>query len=260
MRMTGKTALVTGGSSGIGFATAKRLLEEGATVAITGRNGTTLAETKNALGDRVFAFRLDATDFAGLDSAITRIVETVGNLDAVFLNVGDASFTPVGNTAEEQFDHLIATNLKSPFFYVQALSPYLRNNASIVLNGSIGNTIGMPAMAVYAATKAGLVGMARCLASELSSRGIRVNVVSPGHIRTPFWRTLAEDSRIPAIQEFAARSVPLARLGEAEEVANAVLFLCSNESSYVQAVELFVDGGMTGATMGAPAYRLGSNC
>lgn len=256
MRMKDKTVLVTGGNSGIGFATARRLIEEGAKVGITGRNEETLCASKVALGERVFAFRLDATDFAGLEAGIARIAAEMGTLDAVFLNAGDASFTPIGATTEEQFDHLIATNLKSPFFYVQALLPHLRNNASIVLNSSVGNMIGMPGMAVYAASKAALVGMARCLASELSGKGIRVNVISPGHIRTPFWRTVADEAHIPVVQEFATRSVPLARLGEAEEIANAVLFLCSDESSYVQATELYVDGGVTGAMMGAPAYRL----
>jgi NAD(P)-dependent dehydrogenase (short-subunit alcohol dehydrogenase family) len=256
MRMKGKTALITGGNSGIGFATAKRMVEEGATVAITGRNEKTLAQSKQTLGEQVRVFRLDATDFAGLESGVARIAAAMGPLDAVFLNAGDACLTAVGNTTEAQFDHLIATNLKSPFLYVQALAPHLRNNAAIVLNSSVGNTIGMPRMAVYAASKAGLVAMARCLASELSGRGIRVNVVSPGSIRTPFWRTLADDAHIPAVQAHAARAVPLARLGEAEEIANAVLFLCSDESSYVQAAELYVDGGMTGAMMGAPAYRM----
>ncbi|MET3821330.1 NAD(P)-dependent dehydrogenase (short-subunit alcohol dehydrogenase family) [Burkholderia sp. PvR073] len=255
MRMKGKAVLITGGSSGIGFATAKRLAEEGARVAITGRNEETLSACQEALGEQAVAFCLDATDFAGLESAIARIVAQMGELDAVFLNAGDASITPIGATTEEQFDHLIATNLKSPLFYLQALLPHLRNNASVVFNSSIGNTIGLPGMAVYAASKAGLVGMARCLASELSGRGIRVNVVSPGNIRTPFWRTVADDAHIPAVHEFAARSVPMGRLGEAEEIANAVLFLCSDESSYVQAAELYVDGGVTGAMMGAPAYR-----
>lgn len=257
MRMAGKTVLVTGGNSGIGFAAAKRLSEEGATVVITGRNEATLSESKAALGESAFAFRLDATDFVGLESGLASIVRDVGNFDAVFLNAGDASLTPVGGTTVEQFDHLIATNLKSPFFYVQALLPHLRNNSSIVLNSSIGNAIGMPGMAAYAASKAGLVGMARCIASELSGRAIRVNVVSPGNIRTPFWRTVADAALIPAVHEFATRSVPLGRLGEAEEVAEVVLFLCSSESSYVQATELYVDGGVTGAMMGAPAYRQG---
>jgi NAD(P)-dependent dehydrogenase (short-subunit alcohol dehydrogenase family) len=255
MRMQGKTVIITGGNSGIGFASAKRMVEEGARVAITGRNENKLREAVKALGDMASSFRIDATDFSSLESSMRNIADTIGRVDAVFLNAGTGSLTPLGGTSEALFDEIVNTNLKSIFFSVQALLPVLNDGASVVFNGSIGNTTGAPGMGVYAATKAGLYAMAKCFATELKSRRIRFNVLSPGNIETPFWSHVAAETEIDFVKKFITQSIPMGRMGEAIEIAHTVLFLCSDESSYIQSQQLYVDGGVVGSPMGAPVYK-----
>jgi NAD(P)-dependent dehydrogenase (short-subunit alcohol dehydrogenase family) len=249
MRLKNKTALITGGNSGIGLATARLFVAEGAKVAITGRNQTTLDAAAKELGNSVLAIQADTTDVEATEKAVAQAVEKIGKLDIVFANAGIGGQTPIGKTTLAAFEQVLKTNLTGVFFTVQAAAPYLNDGASVVLNGSVHAVLGVPGYSAYAASKAGVRSMVRVLASELSPRGIRVNLVTPGGTKTPIW-----DGRAPAIVERFTRAIPLGRFGEAEEVAKTVLFLASDDASNVQAAEIVVDGGATGAPMGAPIY------
>jgi NAD(P)-dependent dehydrogenase (short-subunit alcohol dehydrogenase family) len=256
MRLANKTALITGGNSGIGLATAKLFVAEGARVAITGRNKATLEAVAKELGPNVIAIVADATDIAATEAAVQRAVEKFGKLDIVFANAGIPGNTPVGGTTLAAFESVIRTNLTGVFFTVQAAAPHLNDGASIILNGSVISVLGNPGYAAYAASKAGVRAMARVMASELSPRGIRVNVVAPGAARTPIWNGAAPTAEAySALDKRISRSIPLGRLGEAEEVAKTVLFLASDDASNIQGAEIFVDGGSTGSPAGAPIYR-----
>jgi NAD(P)-dependent dehydrogenase (short-subunit alcohol dehydrogenase family) len=256
VRLANKTALITGGNSGIGLATARLFVKEGAKVAITGRNQETLEAAAKELGPNAVAFVADATDISATEAAIAQAAKKFGKLDVVFANAGIAGDTPIGGTTLAAFEQVIRTNLTAVFFTVQAAVPHLADGGSIILNGSVISVLGNPGYSAYAATKAGVRAMARVMASELSPRGIRVNVVAPGAARTPIW-----NHRAPTAEAFAAldqrisRTIPLGRLGEAEEVAKTVLFLASDDASNIQGAEIFVDGGVTASPAGAPAYR-----
>ena len=180
MRLKNKTALITGGNSGIGLATAKLFVAEGARVVITGRNQATLEAAAKELGPNALAVVADATDIAATESAVAQAVKAFGKLDIVFANAGIAGNTPIGGTTLEAFEAVIRTNITSVFFTVQAAAPHLNDGGSIILNGSVISVLGNPGYAAYAASKAGVRGMARVMASELAPRGIRVNVVAPG--------------------------------------------------------------------------------
>jgi NAD(P)-dependent dehydrogenase (short-subunit alcohol dehydrogenase family) len=183
-------------------------------------------------------------------------VEKFGKLDIVFANAGIPGNTPIGGTTLAAFETVIRTNITSVFFTVQAAAPHLNDGASIILNGSVISVLGNPGYAAYAASKAGVRAMARVMASELSPRGIRVNVVAPGAARTPIWNGAAPTAEAyAALDKRISRSIPLGRLGEAEEVAKTVLFLASDDASNIQGAEIFVDGGSTGSPAGAPIYR-----
>src|SRR5258708_11998391 len=256
MRLANKTALITGGNSGIGLATARLFVAEGAKVIITGRNQETLRAAAKELGPNALAVVADATDVAATDAAIKQGVEKFGKLDIVFANAGIPGATPVGGTQLAAFEQVIRTNLTAVFFTVQSALPYLNDGASIVLNGSVISVLGSPGYSAYAASKAGVRAMARVMASELSPRRIRVNVVSPGAARTPIWNGAAPTAEaFAALDKRISRTIPLGRLGEAEEVAKTVLFLPSAHASNVQGAEIFVDGGATGSPAGAPIYR-----
>ncbi len=245
MRLANKTALITGGNSGIGLATARLFVAEGAKVVITGRNQATLDAAAKELGPNAFAVVADATDVAATEAAIGKGAEKFGKYDIVFANAGIAGNTPIGGTTIAAFESVIRTNITSVFFTVQAAAPYLNDGAS-----------GNPGYAAYAASKAGVRAMARVMASELSPRGIRVNVVAPGAARTPIWNGAAPTPEAFAVlDKRISRTIPLGRLGEAEEVAKTVLFLASDDASNVQGAEIFVDGGATGSPAGAPIYR-----
>lgn len=257
MRLQGKVALITGGNSGIGLATAKRFVEEGARVAITGRNRKTLDAAARELGSEVLVMQADVTDLAAMERAIAATVERFGNLDVIFANAGTGHFTPVGGTTVETFEEVLRVNVTSTFFIVQACLPYMNNGASVIFNSSVQNVNGRPGLSAYAASKSAVRTMARVMASELSPRGIRINVVSPGSVDTPIWDVaIAKGEDREDLFERLERSIPLGRVGEPMEVANAVLFLASEESSFIQASEIVVDGGATGAPMGAPVYRI----
>src|SRR5579859_5239137 len=243
MRLKNKTALITGGNSGIGFATAKLFVAEGAKVIITGRNQATLEAAAKELGPNALAVVADATDIAATEAAIKKGVEKFGKLDIVFANAGIPGSTPVGGTTLAAFEQVIRTNLTAVFFTVQAAVAQMNDNGAIILNGSVISVLGNPGYAAYAASKAGVRGMARVMASELSPRRIRVNVVSPGGTTTPIWnRSAPTADAMVALEKRVSRTIPLGRFGKPEEVANTVLFLASDEASNIQGAEIFVDG------------------
>jgi NAD(P)-dependent dehydrogenase (short-subunit alcohol dehydrogenase family) len=256
MRLANKTAFITGGNSGIGLATARLFVAEGARVAVTGRNAATLEAVANELGPNALAIVADANDIAATEAAVKQAADKFGKLDIVFANAGIGGNTPIGGTTLAAFEAVIRTNITSVFFTVQAAVPYLNDGASIILNGSVISVLGSPGYAAYAASKAGVRAMARVMVSELSPRGIRVNVVAPGAARTPIWDRVAPTAEaFAALDKRISRTIPLGRLGEAEEVAKTVLFLASDDSSNVQGAEIFVDGGATSSPAGAPIYR-----
>src|ERR1700732_5217770 len=256
MQLKNKTALITGGNSGIGLATARLFVAEGARFAITGRNQVTLEAAAKELGPNGLSLVADATDIAATEKAIKQAVEKFGKLDIVFANAGIPGSTPIGGTTLDAFETVIRTNITAVFFTVQAATPYLNDNASIILNGSVISVLGNPGYAAYAASKAGVRAMARVMASELSPRGIRVNVVAPGAARTPIWNGAGPTAEaFAALDKRISRTIPLGRLGAADEVAKTVLFLASDDAAHVQSAEIFVDGGATGSPAGAPIFR-----
>jgi len=259
MRLAGKKALITGGNSGIGLATARLFIAEGAEVAITGRDQATLDEAVADLGPKARGYRVDVTAAEDRKKLFADLARDFGKLDIVFANAGISGRTPTGATEEAVFENIVHTNLNAAFFTVNSAAPLLKDNGSIIFNASVHNRLGQSGLAAYAATKGGMVSMARVIAADVAPRKIRVNVVSPGWTKTPIWKrgprahASAEESAKQA--EFYATAIPLGRWGEAEEVAKAALFLASDDSSYINAVELVVDGGATGAPFGAPVFR-----
>jgi NAD(P)-dependent dehydrogenase (short-subunit alcohol dehydrogenase family) len=256
MRLANKTALITGGNSGIGLATARLFVAEGAKVTITGRNRETLAAAAQELGPNALAVEADATDIAATEAAIKRAVDKFGKLDVLFANAGIPGNTPLGGTTLAAFEQVLKTNITAVFFTVQAALPHLADGASIILNGSVISVLGSPGYSAYAASKAGVRAMARVMASELSPRGIRVNVVAPGAARTPIWKRAAPTAEaFAALEQRVSRTTPLGRIADADHIAKTVLFLASDDAAHVQSAEIFVDGGATGSPAGAPIYR-----
>ena len=245
-RLKDKRALITGGTSGIGMETARRFLAEGARVAITGINPTTIQTARAKLGDDVLVIRADAGDVAGQTAVAEAVHQAFGSLDILFVNAGVIDHRPVEKWDEAGFDRSIAIMLKGPFFLVQALLPILANPASIVLNTSIQDRIGMPNCSVYAAAKAALRSLARTLSAELISRGVRVNAVSPGPITTPFLGKLGlPEADLKARVDRLQSQVPAGRWGLPSEIAQAVVFLASDEAAFTVGSEFVIDGGMS---------------
>jgi NAD(P)-dependent dehydrogenase (short-subunit alcohol dehydrogenase family) len=245
-RLQGKTALITGGTSGIGLETARQFLAEGARVAVTGTNPATIEAARAALGDAVTIIRADAGDAAKQGDIATAVRDAFGTLDILFVNAGIADFRPVEHWDEAGFDRSFAVNVKGPFFLVQALLPVLAKPASIVLNTSINARIGMPNSSIYAATKAALVSLARTLSGELITRGIRVNAVSPGPVSTPLHAKFGlADAERQAMAAAIEAQVPAGRFGTAAEIAKAVVFLASDEAAFTVGSEIVIDGGMS---------------
>jgi NAD(P)-dependent dehydrogenase (short-subunit alcohol dehydrogenase family) len=256
VRLANKTALITGGNSGIGLTTARLFVKEGAKVAITGRDQARLEAAAKELGPNAIALVADATDVAATEKAVAQAAERLGQLDIVFANAGISASTPLGGTSLETFESVLRTNVTAVFFTVQAAVPHMRDGGSIVLNGSVISVLGNPTYAAYAASKGAVRAMARVMASELSPRGIRVNVVSPGGTSTPIWhRTAPTPEAVVALEARIAKTIPLGRFGKPEEVAKTVLFLASDDASNVQGAEIFVDGGATASPAGAPIFR-----
>ena len=244
-RLTGKVAVVTGGNSGIGLATAKRFREEGAKVAISGRDQRPLDEAVKTIGGEVLAVRADVAKLADLDKLYKTVSEKFGKIDILFANAGIGKFVPISESTEQLFDEIFDINVKGVFFTIQKALPLLNDGGSIVINSSVANEVGFPGSSIYSATKAAVRSFARTLTAELVGRGIRVNVVSPGPIHTPiFQRNGLSEAQIDEIAQALVSRVPMKRFGTPEEVADTVLFLASPESSYITGVDINVDGGM----------------
>lgn len=241
-RLANKKALSTGGTRGIGLATAQLFLAEGARVAITGADTGRFVAVRSKLGPEVTVVAADAGSVDAQRLLANTVKTTFGKLDVLFVNAGLGDFRPIEQWDEAAFDRLVAVNLKGAFFLVQALLPIFSKGAAIVLNTSINARIGMPNSSVYAATKAGLISMARTLSGELVGRGIRVNAVSPGPIATPLYDKIGMGE--PEIDALVGM-IPLKRRGHPEEIANAVLFLASDESGFTGGSEIVIDGGMS---------------
>ncbi len=244
-RLQGKRTLITGGTTGIGLETARQFLAEGAKLIITGSNPESLERAQQALGKDVLVLRADAGSVADQQIIAKAVASKFGQLDAVFVNAGVAQLAPLAQWTEEAFDRQMAINLKGPFFLLQALLPLLANPASVVLNTSVNAHIGMPTSSAYAATKAGLLSLARTLSGELIGRGIRVNAVSPGPVSTPLYGKLGMSEQ--DLQKTAAAikgQVPAGRFGHPSEIAKAVVFLASDEATFTVGSELLIDGGM----------------
>ncbi len=244
-RLTGKVALVTGGTTGIGFATARLFAGEGATVIVTGRNEDTVAAARKELAGSAEVIASDARDRSQIRALIERIRAMHGRIDVLFLNAGIAKFAPIADTDDEIIAEQIEVNYFGPFLTLREALPLLGNGASVIVNTTVVAGRGMPNTASYAASKAALAALARVAARELAPRGIRVNAVSPGPIATPIFGKMGlAGPALKGLQEQMAASVPLQRFGSAEEVARTALFLASDDSSYVSGQELGVDGGL----------------
>ena len=243
-KLEGKTALVTGGNSGIGLATAKEFVNEGAYVFITGRRESELAAAAKKIGRNVSAVQGDVSNLDDLDRLFAQIKKEMGKLDIVFANAGVAKYAPFGKITEEHYDSIFNINVKGLLFTVQKALPLLPDGASIILNASIVASKGLSSNSVYSATKAAVRSFARTWTTDLKDRRIRVNAISPGPIDTPGLSNLLASSETGQ-QRMAAIStiVPLGRLGTPDEIAKAVVFLASDDSSYITGTELFVDGG-----------------
>jgi NAD(P)-dependent dehydrogenase (short-subunit alcohol dehydrogenase family) len=244
-RFKDKVAVVTGGNSGIGLATAKAFVQEGAKVAITGRSDDTLKAAQKTLGAETLVIKADMARVAEIQTAMDQIGKKFGRIDALFVNAGIGKFVPFEEVTEQFFDETMATNLKGLFFTVQKAAPLLSKGAAVVLNASVNAHLGMPGSSVYGASKAAVVNLAKTLSADLLGRGVRVNVVSPGPITTPILDRMGlPEKETREIKENITARVPLKRFGRPEEIASAVLYLSSPESAYVVGTELVVDGGM----------------
>ncbi|MBL1176783.1 SDR family oxidoreductase [Pantanalinema sp. GBBB05] len=244
-KLEGKIALITGGNSGIGLATAKQFVAEGAYVYITGRRQVELDAAVEAIGKNVAAVQSDISKLEDLDRLFATIQQEQGYLDVIFANAGGGWIAPLGAITEEHFDKTFNTNVKGLLFTVQKALPLLPNGASIILNASITSIKGTPAFSVYSATKAAVRSFARNWILDLKERKIRVNAISPGVVPTPGYDLLGlSDEQLQEFVDSQAVTIPLGRVGAPDEIAKAVVFLASGDSSFVNGIELFVDGGM----------------
>jgi NAD(P)-dependent dehydrogenase (short-subunit alcohol dehydrogenase family) len=244
-KLDGKIAVVTGGNSGIGLATAKRFVDEGAHVYITGRRQEELNAAVKFIGKNVTAVQGDVAKLADLDRLYDTVKKGHGRVDIVFANAGGGTMLPLGQITEEQYDRTFNINVKGLLFTVQKALPLMPATGSIVLNASIASIMGMPAFSVYSATKAAVRSFARGWVADLKGKGIRINVVSPGPIETPAIDGLAQtQAERDQFKTAMASQVPLGRIGQPDEIAKVVVFLASDDASYVNGIELFVDGGM----------------
>ena len=244
-RLQGKYVLITGGTSGIGLACAKRFLEEGAGVAITGRSEETLATAKEALGGDVITIRADVRRVEDIDEMAKAIEAATGGLDGLLVNAGVSKVKPYQEMDEATFDEIIDTNVKGAWFTIARCAPFMRRGGSIVIVASIAPHKGQTGVGVYAASKAAARSMARSFSAELLDREIRVLALSPGPTRTPIFDRMSPPGQVDAVIERMMATVPVKRMGTPEEIANAALFLISDESSFMLGAEVVVDGGKT---------------
>jgi NAD(P)-dependent dehydrogenase (short-subunit alcohol dehydrogenase family) len=245
-RLTGKRALITGGTTGIGFETAREFLREGARVMITGNNPKNLESAQKELGADIVGLISDAANAGAQKDVAAKVQQAFGGLDVLFVNAGIVDMRPIEQMDEAAFDRSFAINLKGPYFLIQALLPLFSNPSSIILNASVNAHIGMPNTSVYAATKAALGSLRRTLSGELISRGIRVNAVSPGPISTPLYGKLGfSEAELKNVAASIQGQVPIKRFGTPAEIASAVVFFASDESAFTVGSELLIEGGMS---------------
>ena len=244
-KLEGKIAVITGGNSGIGLATAKRLVSDGAHVFITGRRQNELDAAISEIGKNVSGIQGDVSNLADLDRLYTKVKDQKGRLDILFANAGIGEFVPLGEISEEHFDKIFGVNVKGLLFTVQKALPLFQDGGSIILNASTAASKGIEASSVYSATKAAVRSFARTWTVDLNTRKIRVNAISPGPIDTPIFSGLNQSKEeIEQLKKSIITSVPMGRMGSPDEIAKVVSFLASDESSFVTGIELFVDGGM----------------
>jgi len=244
-RFQGKVAVVTGGNSGIGLGVAKAYAREGAQVAITGRNKKTLEAAAKEIGNGTLAIQSDAGKVAEIETAMKKIKERFGRIDAMFVNAGVAKLIPFDAVTEEFFDETVNINMKGVFFTVQKAIPLMSKGSAIVLNASINAHLGMPGTTVYGATKAAVINMAKTLSRDLLEKGIRVNAISPGPITSALLgRDGMSQEKVQEIKDWIQSQVPIKRFGTPEEIAAGVLYLTAPESAFVLGAELIIDGGM----------------
>ena len=244
-KFSGKIAVITGGNSGIGLATAKLFAKSGATIVITGRRQAELDAAVAEIGNEAVGVQGDVSKLTDLDRLYAEVKAKFGRIDILFANAGIVELGPIGSITEEHFDKIFDINVKGLLFTVQKALPLLVDGGSIILNSSVANTKGLEAYGVYSATKAAIRSFARTWTTELKSRKIRVNVISPGYIETPiFYKMDLSEQQIEEFSTNIATLVPLGRFGQPEEIAQAVLFLASSDSSFVAGIDLQVDGGM----------------
>ena len=246
MRLKDKIAVVTGGNSGIGLATAKRFQDEGATVIITGRRADALEDAVEQLDGKATAIQGDVSKADDLDRLVHTVKETFGRIDVLFVNAGVAKFAPLGDSTPELYDQLFGINVKGAYFTVQKAAPIVSDGGSIILNTSVAGQMGLADASLYSATKAALRSFARTLASELAERKIRVNAIAPGPIETPLYQKLGmPQEEVDAFGAHISEQVPLKRFGQAAELASVAAFLASDDASYVTGTELVADGGLS---------------
>ncbi len=241
--LKGKIALVTGGSSGIGLASAVELAARGAKVVVTGRRAAELHEAVRSIGHEAYGFVADVSKLQDLDRLYAEIGGAAGRLDIVFANAGGGDMMPLGAITEEHFDRIFATNVKGLLFTVQKALPLMKDGGSIILCGSTTTAEGTENFSVYSASKAAVRNFARCWVLDLRTRGIRVNVISPGAVATPGLAELVPPEHKEGLFEALAKVTPMGRLGKPEEIAKAVAFLASDDASFINGIEMFVDGG-----------------
>ena len=244
-KLEGKIAIVTGGTTGIGLATAKRFAAEGAQVFVTGRRQTELDAAVAAIGPAATGVQADSANLSDLNRLYERVKTEAGRIDVLFVNAGGGSMLPLGSITEEQYDDTFGRNVKGVLFTVQKALPLLVDGASVILTGSNASIKGIPAFSVYSASKAAVRNFARSWTLDLKTRGVRVNVISPGPIRTPGLVELAgpDAAQQKGLLDYMASTVPLGHVGEPDDIAGAAAFLASDDARFIAGAELFVDGG-----------------
>ncbi len=244
-KLKNKVAVITGGSSGIGLATAKEFIANGAKVVIFGRNKQSLADATKELGSMSYGIEGDVTNLSDLDRLYSETKSKFGGIDILFINAGQGKLAQIADTSEAFFDEMITVNFKGAYFSLQKAIAHLNNDASVIITTSYLNQVGFGGASLLSSSKAALRSLARVASAELISKGIRVNAVSPGAITTPFWGKIGLPAAVlQGAAEEITNEVPVKRFGQANEVAKAVLFLASNDSSYVVGHEIAVDGGI----------------